>query len=222
LHFSQRAQLAIGRMERVIHVLLDYARMENATTLQLEVCDLKACVKGILEISESLIKEKQLNVAVDVPSSEQFVQADSRLLEHIVANLITNAIKYNRMGGSVQVKTYSAGDFIRVDVSDTGIGIPSDYQNRVWDRFYRVERGRVNNVEGTGLGLAIVKSVVERHGGAIHLTSVEGEGATFTFTLPRATSSSSEYDREPPDDIDDESQESRESLDQSDADLREV
>lgn len=218
-HFCKRAEQGIERMQHIIDELLDFSRMERSADLHLQVCDLYRMTESIVGIMESAASEKHVKVHVDIPATEQFVYADTRLLEHALTNVVANAVKYNRQKGEVFIVAQDAGTMVRVDVRDTGIGIPREDQSRVWERFYRVQRRNHNEVEGTGLGLAIVKGVIEKHGGQIRLQSQEGVGTTLTFTLPRP-SSSPEYDREPPDDIDDMSQEGRESLEDSDSDLR--
>ena len=218
-HFCDRAQQSVKRMQRIITELLDFSRMEHNSSVHLRSCDLYQIAETTVGILESAAEQKNVTVHVDIPSTEQYVHADSHLLEHVMSNLVTNAIKYNRRGGDVFIKARDAGAMVRIDVEDTGIGIPQEAQHRVWERFYRVEQRNHREVEGTGLGLAIVKGVIERHGGQIRLQSTEGQGSTFTFTLPRPNSSP-DYDREPPDDVDDMSQEGRESLEDSDSDLR--
>jgi signal transduction histidine kinase len=105
----------------------------------------------------------------------------------VVNNLLANAISYNRENGQVVIKVIRQGPMVRVDVTDTGIGIEPDEHNRIFDRFYRahIDRGDSGPIQrGSGLGLAIARTVIERHGGDIWVTSTPGEGSTFTFTLP--------------------------------------
>ncbi len=117
---------------------------------------------------------------------EATVRADPRRLEQMILNLVDNAIKFNRRGGTVTV-THSAGARDLVEVSDTGDGIPPEHLTRIFERFYRVDRARSRDMGGTGLGLAIVKHLVRAHGGEIRVRSTPGEGTTFTIELPRET-----------------------------------
>jgi signal transduction histidine kinase len=221
-HFYERAQQSVERIQRIVTALLDYSRLEQSRAMNLQVVDVYKMVETIVAILESAAEDKKVTIDVDIPVSESQVYADPLLLEHAISNLLINAIKYNKHGGKVFIRAQDAGTQIRIDVSDTGLGIPRDDQQRVWERFYRVERrGSSADIEGTGLGLAIVRGVIERHGGQIRLTSTEGKGTTFTFTIPRPHGSSQELDREPRDDIPDSDQEGREQLDDSDADIRE-
>lgn len=107
-------------------------------------------------------------------------------LEQALINLLTNAVRFNRPGGAVEVSVRRAGDEISIVVSDNGIGIPSGDLSRIFERFYRVDKARSREVGGTGLGLAIVKHTVERMGGGVKVESQIGKGATFTVTLPSA------------------------------------
>ena len=105
-------------------------------------------------------------------------------MNHVFANLLSNALRYTPPGGKVTVLAEADEEWVRFSVSDTGEGIPSQYLPRIFEQFFRVpEQGKES---GVGLGLAIVKEIVEAHGGAIRVESQEGKGSTFTITLPRA------------------------------------
>lgn len=105
-------------------------------------------------------------------------------LRQLFTNLIDNAIKYNVPGGSVSVTARRDRNRCVIRVADSGIGIPQEAQERIFERFYRVDKGRSRAMGGTGLGLAIVKHIVLSYGGEIQVTSTEGEGTVFTITLP--------------------------------------
>lgn len=113
------------------------------------------------------------------------IEGSRRMIEDLLYNLVDNAIKYNKLGGRVSVNIYSKDSWAIIKVSDTGIGIPSEDQTRIFERFYRVDKSRSKKVGGTGLGLSIVKHIVEFHDGKIHLSSVEGEGTTIEVHLPK-------------------------------------
>jgi signal transduction histidine kinase len=101
-------------------------------------------------------------------------------------NLVDNAVKYTPPGGRVEVVGGSEGSEITIRISDTGIGIPEGKTQRIFERFYRVDKARSKATGGTGLGLSIVRHVAENHGGRVTVQSTPGEGSTFTVTLPRA------------------------------------
>ena len=114
------------------------------------------------------------------------VAADRSLITQAVANLVDNAIKYSPERTSVTLSTALEADAVRLTVEDRGYGIPSEDQERVWEKFYRVARdGRIKEEESTGLGLSFVREVVERHGGQVFLESEVGQGSKVGFTLPR-------------------------------------
>jgi two-component system sensor histidine kinase SenX3 len=112
------------------------------------------------------------------------VFGDRRQLVSAVGNLIENAVKYSEPGSSVQVRARRVDDWIEISVADQGVGIPQRDLDRVFERFYRVDRARSRTTGGTGLGLAIVRHVASNHGGDVSVTSVEGEGSTFVLRLP--------------------------------------
>ena len=101
-------------------------------------------------------------------------------------NLVSNAVKYTPEGGQVTVRAWTEEDQIRLEVSDTGIGIPAEALPRIFTEFYRAKNARAMEVEGTGLGLVIAKDVVEQHGGEITVRSEVGQGSTFRVSLPKA------------------------------------
>jgi len=118
---------------------------------------------------------------------ERPVRGSQRDLALLVRNLIDNAIRYSHEGGRVAVRIDAEGDEVILRVSDTGIGIPSRDLDRIFERFYRVDRARSRETGGTGLGLAIVKHVVENHGGEIGVESELGRGTTFRISFPAAS-----------------------------------
>ena len=123
-------------------------------------------------------------VPVPVPE-EMLVTGDAMLLKQAVINLVDNAIKYNRSGGTVKMSAKVEGAQLVLQVQDSGIGISIADQQHIFDRFYRVDKSRSRSQGGSGLGLAIVKKVVEDHGGTISVESTPGEGSTFLISLPR-------------------------------------
>ena len=112
------------------------------------------------------------------------VYADSMRLEQMLTNLIDNAIKFNREGGSVTVLLSKTAEKSLISVVDTGEGIVPENLQRIFERFYRIDRGRTRNVGGTGLGLAIVKHLARLHGGEVFVASTLGRGTTFSIELP--------------------------------------
>ncbi len=126
-------------------------------------------------------------LSVDIPESLPTVAADRSRLSEVISNLIDNALKYSNDGGSVAVKAEQEGDFVKVSITDNGIGMPANVIGNLFHKFYRSHRSR-ETVAGTGIGLYICKAIVESHGGKIGVTSTEGAGSTFTFTVPTYSS----------------------------------
>jgi two-component system phosphate regulon sensor histidine kinase PhoR len=131
------------------------------------------------------IEEKQLAVSL-VCERAGTAWGDAQACEQILSNLLDNAIKYTEVGGSITLRIGGDDRSLRVEVADTGVGIPERDLSRIFERFYRVDKARSRSQGGTGLGLAIVKHLVQGLGGEIQVESALGRGSTFSFTLPRA------------------------------------
>jgi signal transduction histidine kinase len=122
-------------------------------------------------------------LSVEIPTDLPTIAADRSSLSEVISNLIDNAIKYSNEGGAIAVSARTKDSFVEVSVTDHGIGMPGNVVGNLFHKFYRSHRSR-ETVAGTGIGLYICKAIVESHGGTIGVTSVEGEGSTFTFTVP--------------------------------------
>ncbi len=126
------------------------------------------------------------DVSVDLTLQEARVMGNEKILDEMIYNLVDNAIKYNKAGGSVSISTKRTDDGVVITVSDTGIGIPADKQDRVFERFYRVDKSHSRRIGGTGLGLSIVKHAAAYHKAKINLSSVLGEGTEIAILFPKA------------------------------------
>jgi two-component system phosphate regulon sensor histidine kinase PhoR len=133
-----------------------------------------------------MARKKSITLTLNIPEDIPKILADELLLEQAMLNLIDNAVKYTREGGTVTLSAQSKGNEVEVSVSDTGIGIASEHLPRIFERFYRVDKGRSREMGGTGLGLSIVKNIIEKHGGKVWAESELNEGSTFFFTLHKA------------------------------------
>jgi signal transduction histidine kinase len=163
--------------------LLTLARADSgAMALRRERCDLAAIVQECAELVQPLAAEREVRVDLDLQPAELI--GDSFRLTQVVANLLTNAILYNRRQGGVRIDLRADPREILLTVSDTGVGIAAEHLPRVFDRFFRVDESRSRESGGAGLGLSICRSVVEAHGGTIGATSQLGVGTTFTVRLP--------------------------------------
>ncbi|GGF68935.1 two-component sensor histidine kinase [Paenibacillus albidus] len=157
---------------------LDY----EAHSLQRHTFDLKAQLRQVLQIMEWRLTEKELAVRLNVPDIS--LHGDANLLYQVWMNLLSNAIKYTADGGSIAISAELADRECRVTVSDTGEGIPPEELPMIFDRFYKVDRARTRHTHSSGLGLAIVHQIVAAHGGSVEVSSIPGEGTTFTVRLP--------------------------------------
>lgn len=134
---------------------------------------------------DSLFSRKGVNLSLEIEESLPLFRANRFLMERMLINLVENSAKYTPENGSVAVRASALNGIFRIEVEDNGIGIPPEHQERIFERFYRVDKNRSREIGGTGLGLSIVKHIVIQHGGTIGVSSVEGEGSTFTIELPR-------------------------------------
>jgi two-component system phosphate regulon sensor histidine kinase PhoR len=121
-----------------------------------------------------------------VPDDLPPIRGDEERLDQLLMNLLHNAIKFSPQGGTVTITTDEQPDSVVVSVTDHGIGIPPKDRDRVFERFYKVDRARQRGLGGTGLGLAIARHIAEAHGGRLWLQSTEGKGSTFSFSVPFA------------------------------------
>ena len=177
-----------GEAGRMIALVEDIIRLshldEGAEDMKRESVDLYDLAA---ETVKSLSREAEsAGVFVSIEGENAVVVGIPQLLESIVYNLTDNAIKYNRQGGTVKVSVEPLSDGIRLSVADTGIGIPPEHRERIFERFYRVDKSRSKELGGTGLGLSIVKHAARLHHAKIELQSAEGEGTTITVVFPEA------------------------------------
>ena len=175
------------RLLRLINQLLDLSKLEaGAMKLQASRMDIVPLVKGIAYSFESSAGMRGVALNVVVEEEEIEVYCDRDMVEKILSNLLSNALKFTPEGGEVVVSiAFPTGDgCVEIGVRDTGIGIPSDQLDKVFDRFYQVDASQTREHEGSGIGLALVKELVEVHHGTIQVDSEVGQGTTFTLRLP--------------------------------------
>jgi two-component system NtrC family sensor kinase len=174
----------IRGMSQLIEDLLDVSSIEAGIDMEMEPCDIAPIIEEATTALMPQANDQTIQLTTILEKDIPAVTGDATRLRQIIYNLVGNAIKYTPNEGQVTVKAYSQDGEIRLQVIDTGLGIPASDQPHIFERFYRVRDDRVANIKGTGLGLAIVRSIVERHNGRIWLESVLGEGSTFTVALP--------------------------------------
>ena len=127
-----------------------------------------------------------MTIKVDIPEDIPDILADEAGIGQVLLNLLDNAIKYNKEKGLVTVSAGENNGYVKVEVFDTGVGIPERDLNRIFERFYRVDKARSRELGGTGLGLSIVKQIIQEHNGEVAVESLMGQGSTFSFTIPKA------------------------------------
>jgi two-component system, OmpR family, sensor histidine kinase SenX3 len=174
------------RFSRIVDDLLDLSRIEAGATGTLGLVALSAVIAEAVEGVHDQAATRDIRLEVSLVEGDVYVTANRRDLASAVANLVDNAIKYSEPGGAVWVSAGRRGNKACLWVRDEGVGIPRRDQERIFERFYRVDRARSRWTGGTGLGLAIVRHVTAYHGGEVSVESVEGEGSTFTLCLPLA------------------------------------
>ena len=172
------------RLLRLINNLIDINKIEvNSLTLSLKNDDI---IRVIEDISMSVVEYtnlKQISLIFDTEVEEKYMAFDPDKIERIVLNLLSNAIKFTDIGGSIEINIYDKGDSIIVSIKDSGIGIPLDMQEKIFERFTQVD-GSLRRAEGSGIGLSLVKSLVELHDGKITVYSELGKGSEFSIELP--------------------------------------
>jgi two-component system sensor histidine kinase SenX3 len=172
------------RVGRTIDDLLELSRIEAEEAHPLEPVAVHLFVAEAVERARSAAEQRGIPIEVREPDHALTILGDRRQLVSAVYNLLDNATKYSEPGSPVEVETRFVGGSVEIDVRDHGVGIPSRDLERIFERFYRVDRARSRDTGGTGLGLAIVRHVAGNHDGEARVASREGEGSTFTLSFP--------------------------------------
>ena len=184
--FLGRIHSEVEEMTSLINDILMISRLE---TKELMPTKEMLCVKSVAEEVKKTLKPlaDENNVSLEIHCCDEFVYMDRSHLQGILSNLMGNAVKYNRPGGFVQTDITMDSTSLSIRVEDSSIGIAKEDQKRIFERFYRVDKGRSKRVAGTGLGLSIVKHVTEFYGGCVSVESQSGVGSTFLVQLPAAS-----------------------------------
>ena len=181
--FLQRMHIEVDKLAQMVNELSELSRIESGELpLNMGSVNLNQLLKRVTERLKAQADRAQIDINVDVPADLIQITADDNRLEQVLVNLIHNAIKFTPPTGRVSVSAETKDNNVLISVSDTGIGIPEEELNRIFERFYKVDKARSGG--GTGLGLAIAKHIIQAHGGTIWAESEERKGSTFTFSLP--------------------------------------
>ncbi|WP_240376290.1 cell wall metabolism sensor histidine kinase WalK [Bacillus piscicola] len=183
--FLKVTQNETERMIRLVNDLLQLSRMDN-DELQLTYAptDIVELLNQITERFEMVTKDKNIEFHRYFPRYSVYVEMDKDKMVQVFDNIVSNAVKYSPDGGIITVQVITKANGVDIEVTDEGVGIPKENQDKIFERFYRVDKARARNLGGTGLGLAIAKELVQAHGGKISVESVWKKGTTLSVTLP--------------------------------------
>ena len=173
----------VDRMTRIVEDLLELSRLDTGqAVIQMSSFHVRELIEETVEGYLPLAQANDVSLQVELPTDLPSVIGDEVKFQQVVSNLVENAIKFTPAGGKVTVTAEAGEKSVAMSVTDTGIGIAYEHVPHVFERFYKIDRSRKD--EGSGLGLAIAKHIVQAHGGEMWVKSREGEGSTFTFSLP--------------------------------------
>jgi PAS domain S-box-containing protein len=182
IELVKKLNVQVTRLNNLIVDLLDTTNIvEGHLTLKYQVFDINELITEQVEEAKRLSQNHVFKVKLDKPKN---INADRDRIGQVLTNLLSNAVKYSRPGSEITITTQNTANGIKVSVQDNGIGIPENLLNNVFDRFFRISNTQIETYPGLGLGLYISAGIIERHGGTISVESMEGEGSTFSFTLP--------------------------------------
>ena len=183
-----KIEVETGHLIQMVNELLDLSRIESGTAqLLLDDVDMVRVVRSTAERLRLFAERQGLRIVLDLPDRVSPVRGDEDRLGQVLVNLLHNAVKFSPNGGDIVAGVRETDDEITVWVRDPGMGVPRADLARIFERFYKVDRARVRGRGGTGLGLSIARHVVDSHGGRIWVDSEEGQGSTFSFTIPIAS-----------------------------------
>ena len=195
--FLNIIMMEANRLTRLVNDILSISKLEAGDTdVSLGRLQLDKMATDVCEMLQIHARDKQVDLSINENDEPIYVWGNQDRLEQLVLNLVENAIKYNQPGGSVRVSVYGTATNAYFLVSDTGIGIAEEHLPRLFERFYRVDKGRSRSMGGTGLGLAIVKHIAVSMGGTVEVHSKLGEGSEFSVTLPRYVAKDDEEEKQ--------------------------
>lgn len=185
--FLEKAAKSVDRMVTLLEDLDAINKIESgAMELEMEPFDIADVSREIVDALEQKSRKSNIKLHMKHPDRHFKVLGDRSRIEQVLTNLLVNSINYGKDGGKTLIRFYDMGENVLVEVADNGIGMSESHLNRVWERFYRVDKSRSRDHGGSGLGLAIVKHIIEGHGQTINVRSTKEVGSTFSFTLKKA------------------------------------
>ncbi len=186
--FIEKAYGNALRLNTLLADLIEISRIESGEMrMSFRYFRIGDLIESVAEEFRPQAQMKNISLSVDYDGVDrnQEVYGDKERLGQALRNLVDNAIKYTQPNGLVRIVSRNKGDLVNIEVSDTGIGIPEEHIERIFERFYRVDKERSREAGGTGLGLSIVKHIIEAHSSKVIVTSEVGKGSTFSFSLKK-------------------------------------
>ncbi|MGE5399709.1 MAG: ATP-binding protein [Ignavibacteriales bacterium] len=183
--FLNRSYVRLQGLVAMVNDLLDISRMElRKTQREIKELEIDQIIKSIIEFLEFELKKKSITVNLQILTSTCRLKADQNEINRLFTNIISNAIKYNKEKGTIDIQVKKSGNYLIIRISDTGIGMKPEERAKLFQEFYRVKNEKTRGISGTGLGLSIVKRIVDSYAGKIEVDSEPGLGTTFTIYLP--------------------------------------
>jgi two-component system phosphate regulon sensor histidine kinase PhoR len=186
--FLFKINIEVDKLAQMVEELSELSRIESGEApLVKKPFNIETVIEHAAGRLRAQANRAGLHLKINIPPAPVQAFGDERSIEQVLINLIHNAIKFSKPNGTIDISAEPEGDYVRFRIADNGIGIPAEDLPRIFERFYKVDKARTGG--GTGLGLAIARKIVEAHEGSIQADSIEGKGATFTFTVPLANTS---------------------------------
>jgi len=183
--FLKRASKRTAQLTDFVKELLNLTKMRLSGEFETAPFSLPSTIEKSVTTAEQKANDKSITLTSNIDPSIDLITGNQFSINEVISNLLFNAIKYTPEGKTVHLEAKNNGDDIQLDFTDTGIGIPAEEMENVFEEFFRATNAKKSGQEGTGLGLSIVKQIVERHGGQLSVTSEQDKGSTFTVILPK-------------------------------------
>ncbi|MGA1979595.1 MAG: HAMP domain-containing sensor histidine kinase [Sedimentisphaerales bacterium] len=183
--FAGRAYDRTRKLTKFVRALLRLTQMRLSDKFEMDIFSLKHTISGAIDAVRTKAEDKTQTLSFDIEPAAEKAFGEQFSIEETVTNLLLNSIKYTPANGTIRVNAKDNKEMVLVEIADTGIGIPQDEIDKVFDEFYRASNARKVERDGTGLGLSIAKQAIERHGGKMWAESQEGKGTKISFTLPK-------------------------------------
>ena len=167
-----------------INDILEISKIENESQVRSDVqCNIAIITSKVLRDLKPIYIKKNIKVRVNIPENLNINIPEIRI-KQILSNLVSNAVKYNKTNGKININSYKTQNYFYIEVEDTGMGISDKEQQKIFDKFYRSDEAKKLNIEGTGLGLSIVSDIISAYSGNIKISSIVNKGSKFTIALP--------------------------------------